>query len=841
MIKNFIKRLKRKRKPCLKQKTILLFCLLFIFCAAASLQAASKKAAQFTGITHITNPAMPGKLSVIVGDGWDEKKPDLRIMRLMNGAVGNPSNVPNLIFSEHSSIPVRIVRNEPQVITCAFPEDNFSGYAVSVKGKNGWSKPYIVNTAKAQWLSKEKSFAGDTIRLFGRNLVDLEIYPKTEDFKQNPGYGSYVSYSKTKIYAINGERECVPCTIIKTSSYDVHFVLPETIAEGVYKIYSHNGLGSEFGWSEPLELTVKKRPQWPSKVFDVKDFGAIGRANQGPFGFNDDTQAIQNALDAAGANGGGIVFLPAGSYYVTKTLVIPERVVLKGESRERAWIFFPDAIDHGVMWDYKAAQSVEVGIRGTSNFKLKDLSIHSVYTNMLIAAPMIKDSAKEYTELDLTQRAENITIDNCNIVNEPYYKYHHRKNDPFLQKSSQSDESWGMKATLAFHGDNISVKNSRIRGGGMGIVLLSCKNTEISHNELIIGRAANAVATRELGYPAVQPQKLILEDNNIWPATPVHHSGFWGHATSRDYYIARNSFQLTWGCDSEGILWHGWGPEQGFEVASAKDKTLTVMAHSLEKGVGWECIIVKGKGLGQKRIVKEIKGKELVLDEPWGIIPDHNSRVALIYYHVHDGHIIIQNKLADTGAGIMGWGEAWDWIVDGNTMTRGGGVMFDVCSSVKDRAWSGNYFNQVVHNHLDQGRYNNHIVNEGWTIGYTGTGYYRMFNEGGIISNLGHIYRDNLFTNDAALSFWDREFGPNLKEIGANGASRIRYNSEERNYDKAPSDVGMVVENNWFKDCNLGISVGQGVLGVARNNHFLNVDTPTRRSDGTDMMDDNLK
>jgi hypothetical protein len=51
----------------------------------------------------------------------------------------------------------------------------------------------------------------------------------------------------------------------------------------------------------------------------------------------------------------------------------------------------------------------------------------------------------------------------------------------------------------------------------------------------------------------------------------------------------------------------------------------------------------------------------------------------------------------------------------------------------------------------------------------------------------------------------------------------------------------MVVESNWFKDCHLGISVGQGVLGVERHNRFNNVDVPIRRSGGTDMMDANAQ
>jgi fibronectin type 3 domain-containing protein len=56
-------------------------------------------------------------------------------------------------------------------------------------------------------------------------------------------------------------------------------------------------------------------------------------------GTTDDTAAIQNALNAAGANGGGIVFLPGGKYKLTGTLNVPQGVELRGtyEMRHRTW------------------------------------------------------------------------------------------------------------------------------------------------------------------------------------------------------------------------------------------------------------------------------------------------------------------------------------------------------------------------------------------------------------------------------------------------------------------------------------------------------------------------
>ncbi|MEE9219990.1 MAG: glycosyl hydrolase family 28-related protein [candidate division NC10 bacterium] len=60
--------------------------------------------------------------------------------------------------------------------------------------------------------------------------------------------------------------------------------------------------------------------------FNVKDttFGAEGN------GTTDDVIPIQDAIDAASAAGGGVVFFPAGTYRITATLVVPAGVSLLG-------------------------------------------------------------------------------------------------------------------------------------------------------------------------------------------------------------------------------------------------------------------------------------------------------------------------------------------------------------------------------------------------------------------------------------------------------------------------------------------------------------------------------
>jgi hypothetical protein len=59
-------------------------------------------------------------------------------------------------------------------------------------------------------------------------------------------------------------------------------------------------------------------------IFSVRDYGAKGD------GTNDDTPAIQKALDAAGQAGGGTVMADRGNYFFAGHLVVPNAVTLQG-------------------------------------------------------------------------------------------------------------------------------------------------------------------------------------------------------------------------------------------------------------------------------------------------------------------------------------------------------------------------------------------------------------------------------------------------------------------------------------------------------------------------------
>ncbi len=62
-------------------------------------------------------------------------------------------------------------------------------------------------------------------------------------------------------------------------------------------------------------------------VYDVRAFGAAGNGTQ------DDSAAIQSAIAAANAAGGGVVFLPVGTYTIGTTIHVLQNVDLLGENR----------------------------------------------------------------------------------------------------------------------------------------------------------------------------------------------------------------------------------------------------------------------------------------------------------------------------------------------------------------------------------------------------------------------------------------------------------------------------------------------------------------------------
>ena len=93
---------------------------------------------------------------------------------------------------------------------------------------------------------------------------------------------------------------------------------------------SSTGIMPSFSWTSVINNYLSRKPANTTLYIATSAaYGAVGDGNV------DDTVSIQNALNAASANGGGIVYLPAGKYRLTATLDVPTGVELRGTFEAR--------------------------------------------------------------------------------------------------------------------------------------------------------------------------------------------------------------------------------------------------------------------------------------------------------------------------------------------------------------------------------------------------------------------------------------------------------------------------------------------------------------------------
>lgn len=91
---------------------------------------------------------------------------------------------------------------------------------------------------------------------------------------------------------------------------------------------TESGLNTQSGQITVLQSQVGSLQASPSyQVYNVKSstYGAVGD------GTHDDTSAIQNAINAASTAGGGVVYLPAGTYKISSALTLANRITLRGD------------------------------------------------------------------------------------------------------------------------------------------------------------------------------------------------------------------------------------------------------------------------------------------------------------------------------------------------------------------------------------------------------------------------------------------------------------------------------------------------------------------------------
>ncbi len=132
---------------------------------------------------------------------------------------------------------------------------------------------------------------------------------------------------------------------------------------------------------------------------NIKSFGVTGE------GINDDTVAIQNAIDYVKSLGGGTVYFPKGRYKVNTHLILRNKVNLEGSLNNAVIFIDNDGIGNGEAWIYSENSSWNYNASTAPSFTIRGITFEYLRT-------------KDCSDMKLRQmlglfNVQNVTIEYC--------------------------------------------------------------------------------------------------------------------------------------------------------------------------------------------------------------------------------------------------------------------------------------------------------------------------------------------------------------------------------------------------------------------------------------------
>lgn len=622
------------------------FSILFATVACATVRA------ELPTITWHSDFVQGNESFLMIGEGFVAGKTEVRAVRLQDKATSEPAeNIPEVALRAKTES-LKILRITKQSLAAVLPLGWNKGVYVVWVGTGGeWSKPVYLNRAAPEWTLQSNAEDGAELRVVGRNLESAGARPRVQ------------------IHSAAGDTQDL--TVTKAEKYDLHVQIPESLAPGKYEIRASNGYGGAYGWSEPLSVNVVRRVAWPQKLFNVRSFGALGD------GQADDSVAVLKAIKAAGDNGGGIVYFSRGIYCLTAMLRMPERVVLKGEGREKVWLTWPERKPN----DTEPSETIPAVIVGERNFGVEDLSLSFQASRHGIIAPFDEKLGNQvnvnpfymngtYNSIpdERFAAAGGVFIRNC-IIRHLRFAPRLTLGDWRLQATIGQPDG----TTIALGGSNIVLENNDVASWGRSLVMFSVHNTIIAGNT--IGNGRNG------WYCLTGATETIFENNTIMGDDLESAGG----SINRDFpakrdlyhlYVAHNRYRRIFGGEREAVGFDNTSPGLrrwlGRVVSSTADATTLADANWAERGMeGLQCLIVNGRGIGQFRTIEWNGKNEIRVDTPWTVTPDATSVVDVLL--LPRDIIAYANDFEDSSVGVQLYGATYNFVVDGNTSNRGGG------------------------------------------------------------------------------------------------------------------------------------------------------------------------
>jgi len=508
-----------------------------------------------------------------------------------------------------------------------------SMYLIWPGNQHGFGRPVAVNRTEAWWIGPDRATRGDVVQVYGRNLSHDQ--------------GTSTAWLYLKPVGRKPGRWLAPVSV---NPYRVGFAVPDDLANGTYELWSHNGHGGRYGWSEPLSLAIDDGTVWNGVTVDVS-------ANASD-ALPDDAEvqtALREAEQAARSSGrNATVRFAAGRFLFAQTLRLPSNVRILGAGKGKTVLtgtskFAPNS--HLVVFDQ------------THDIEIADLTLD--FGPVMRAAPAFV----------MNGFVENLRVRNVRLI---------ALHDPNQQLM------WLIAKRAQFTGVDFFGPLAAVAGSTQ--VAFDRCNFYLTSGGITLFAVGGI---RELSVTRCTAQDYNLGDDTTgagWSqgrfVNIVNRAG-----VSRDIYIGENTTtdlgvhpKYPGQNTGEQISWDEASSQPVSKVVRAVNDPrsdssslqLSAAPHPLEPGWGYVAVVIDGKGEGQIRDVTAVEGDTIRVNPTWKVVPDQSSRLALggfheravVYRNRLDGKAILaQQSSHSASSGIEPFGGVSNLISDGNTIT----------------------------------------------------------------------------------------------------------------------------------------------------------------------------
>jgi hypothetical protein len=555
-----------------------------------------------------SDPVLANEVVLVQGGGWAEQS-KVELSRLSDGEPGTPGQGGTAELQKADLVtPLQASGHSLKFLLPASWKPGI--YSFRVVAGQAKSAPMTFNAPDPWWQQgdwgKEAS-PGGWLRVFGKCL----------------------SFENKALVALRSGDKTLTLKPKQQECWSVGLELPKDLTAADYLVFVHNGYGGPAGWREAGKLRIAPHaPVWKADLFEVTKFGAV--PNDGM----DDTHAVQKALDAAGANGGGIVCLPRGRFQMNDPIRIPRCVLIRGAGMALSQVYWRDT-----------AEPVEALICATNSFGIEDLTIMAANHRYVILA----DGGDK-------PDAGNVTLRRLHV---------HANRFEQLQAEQAARRFLPMpwEHAVCVGGENVQVTDCEVFSSRSPFGFKGLRHSVVRNNRFFEGDVSHMFSG----------EAIILEDNEIEGGP----TGRGGADYANQLYYARNKVGMTPLADGEGFTTDGGGnapvkavSSDGARLTLAEDVDWNRWTH---KGARSACIaIMEGTGAGQRRKIVSHQGRDVELERAWTLPPDATSKLHVMP-DVFRQNLLVDNQFHDVTL-VSSYTWAFDWIFAGNRLVRAGGI-----------------------------------------------------------------------------------------------------------------------------------------------------------------------